>query len=156
MMGLVVLPALLKRLRNNKEIKSQLTDAPVAIFKNYLKSVFQLMSNRRYFLYLAAEMVLIVVKALSLFACILAVGGFVGFPLLAAITGLLSVATVFNITPGNLGVTEVITVYLLVVVGLSTEIAISVALLSRVLSVFSQMAIANLCSPYLKTKIISG
>ncbi len=154
LMVIVSFPALKKSLENNREIKSHTPGAPGSIFANYLKSVIQLMSNRRYFIYLVSELVLTVVKAISLFACVLAMGGSVGFPLLVTITGLLSVATVFNITPGNLGVTEVITVYLLVVIGLPTEIAISVAILSRVLSIFSQIAIANLCSPFLKSKAV--
>ena len=153
----IMIPVMLRRrIQKDRESANQHPSHFLPIAQRYIKSVFRLMSSSHYIFYMGAELALLFVKAFSLFACVKATGGFIDFPLLVAITGILSVATVFNITPGNLGVTEVITVYLLVIVGLSTDIAVSVAVLSRVLSVISQVGIANLYSSYLKPKEVSG
>lgn len=91
-----------------------------------------------------ADIWLTIAKTIALWVCIYSLGATVPLIFVFFAVAAVTLSSLINITPGNLGVTEAILSGLLIYAGIANDVAVSISVLSRLTSATSQFFLAIL------------
>lgn len=91
-----------------------------------------------------SEILLIIFRSLALWSCFVAFGFQDDWMAMLVITVVVSFSGLINLTPGNMGITESVIVWVSLIYNIPLEIAVSASILSRLSSVASQFLIVFL------------